>query len=260
MTPQRRLDRSAYELELDDDFDGPELDRTRWLPAYLPHWSTRERAAARYRLADGHLVLAIEEDQEPWSPEHDGLLRVSNLQTGAFSGPVGSTIGQHHFAPGLRVMQAQPVERLYTPHRGVVEVRLAAIDDPRSMVALWMIGFEDAPERSAEICVVEIFGTDVHDDHVIVGMGVHPFGDPTIRDELLKVRVDIDAREMHTYAAEWTEEAVHFYVDDDHVATVDQSPDYPMQLMLDIYELDGPPSGTYPKELHVDHVRGHRPR
>lgn len=260
MTAPGRLDRSGYELDHEDTFDGPELDRSRWLPYYLPHWSSRERSAARYRLTDGHLVLAIEEDQAPWAPEHDGRLRVSNLQTGTFSGPVGSTAGQHHFTPGLRVTEEQPAEYLWTPHRGIVEVRLAALDDPRTLVALWMIGLEDVPERSAEICVVEIFGTDVHDDHVVVGMGVHPFGDPTILDDLRKVRVDVDAREMHTYAVEWTEESLHFFVDDDHVTTVDQSPDYPVQLMLDIYELEGPPSGTYPKELHVEHVRSYRPR
>ena len=45
------------------------------------------------------------------------------------------------------------------------------------MVALWMIGYEDPPERSAEICVCEIFGREVGVDHALVGMGVHPLGD-----------------------------------------------------------------------------------
>jgi len=43
---------------------------------------------------------------------------------------------------------------------------------------------------------------------------------------------------------------------------VDQSPDYPMQLMLNIYEFpdEGPPqdADAYPKELVVDYVRGYK--
>jgi hypothetical protein len=37
----------GYELEFEDSFNGDALDERRWLPYYLPQWSTRERAAAR---------------------------------------------------------------------------------------------------------------------------------------------------------------------------------------------------------------------
>ena len=67
-------------------------------------------------------------------------------------------------------------------------------------------------------------------------MGVHPFGDPTIRDEFATEIGAVDARESHTYAAEWTPERVAFYVDDNLVKLVRQSPAYPMQFMLGIYE------------------------
>ena len=91
------LDRSGYELEFEDTFDGPALDERRWLPYYLPQWSSRERAAARYRLGDGRLTLLVEPDQPPWCPELDGEVQVSSLQTGLFSGPLGSALGQHRF-------------------------------------------------------------------------------------------------------------------------------------------------------------------
>jgi phosphohistidine phosphatase SixA len=67
-------------------------------------------------------------------------------------------------------------------------------------------------------------------------MGVHPFHDPAIRDEFATVPVPIDARDPHTYAAEWTPQRVAFYVDDNLVKVVRQSPAYPMQLMLDIIQ------------------------
>jgi hypothetical protein len=254
------LDRTGYELEFADDFEGDALDESRWIPHYLPHWSSRAQSRARYRVGGGRLVLRIDADQEPWSRQHDGGLRVSNLQTAVGSGPLGSAEGQHHFAPGLRVLEEQPARLLYTPHFGLVEARVAAPDDPRSMVALWMIGLEDEPQRSAEICVFEIFGRDVAGQTVTIGMGVHPFGDPRIRDEFHRVELPIDAREFHTYGAEWTPCGVGFYVDDRLVASVDQAPDYPVQLMLDIYEFEGEPAGEYPKEFVVDWVRGWRRR
>jgi Glycosyl hydrolases family 16 len=250
---------TAFELEFEETFSGDALDPGRWLPYYLPHWSSRERSAARYELADGYLRLLILEDQEPWCPELDGDVRVSSLQTGLFAGPVGSGVGQHRFNPEAVVTEAQRNVRLYTPCYGRIELRAKAGDDPQTMAALWLIGYEDEPERSAEICVCEIFGRDVGSDSALVGMGVHPFGDPAIVDDFTAVRVPIDVREFHVYSAEWTHEQVAFFVDGEPVKTVSQSPSYPMQLMLGIYEF--PPTsvrGRYPKEFVVDYVRGYR--
>ncbi|HSK56887.1 MAG TPA: glycoside hydrolase family 16 protein [Jiangellales bacterium] len=250
----------GYELVFEDRFTGPDLDRTRWLPYHLPHWSSREQAAARYGVGDDGLRLRIEADQPPWCPELDGDTRVSSLQTAVFSGPVGSPVGQHRFHPSAVVREGQVPQRLYTPTYGVVELRARATDDPRSMVALWMIGMEDEPERSAEICVCEIFGREVGPDRALVGMGVHPFGDPRIVDDFEKVEVLADVRDPHVYTMEWTPERVAFLVDGDRVKQVDQAPAYPMQLMLGIYEFGGRrPEDVYPKEYVVDYVRGYRP-
>jgi hypothetical protein len=257
--------KDGYELEFEDTFDGDALDRARWLPYHLPQWSSREQAAARYRLGDGLLRLVIEADQPPWCPELDGQTRVSSLQTGVFAGAVGGTVGQHRFKPEAVVRQAQDNARLYTPTYGLFELRARALDDPRCMVALWMIGYEDEPERSAEICICEIFGRDVGADTAGVGMGVRPFADPKIRNAFSVERVAIDARQPHLYAAEWTPERVAFFVDHRLVKTVEQSPAYPMQFMLGIYEFpdDGPAAGPargYPKQFEVDWFRGWRRR
>jgi beta-glucanase (GH16 family) len=132
------------------------------------------------------------------------------------------------------------------------------------MVALWLIGYEDEPTRSAEICVCEIFGRDVGANDASVGMGVHPFGDPSIVDDFSAVRVPIDVREFHVYAADWTRDQVTFFVDGDLVRTVRQSPVYPMQLMLGIYEFPPQDGGAelapadYPKAFVIDYVRGYR--
>jgi hypothetical protein len=241
------------ELEFEDTFDGDALDTGKWLPWYLPHWSSRERSAARYELRDGLLRLLIDAGTEPWCPELDGDVRVSSLQTGQFSGPLGSQVGTHAFVPHAVVREEQENARLYTPHHGRIEVRARATDDPDAMVSLWMPGYEGG-ERSGEICVFEIFGRDVRDDHAVVGLGVHPFGDSSLEDDFRRVTVPIDARDFHVYAADWTAERVVFHVDGEAVATVEQSPSYPLQLMLGLYAFA---PATTPKELVVDWVRGY---
>jgi beta-glucanase (GH16 family) len=184
---------------------------------------------------------------------------VSSLQTGVFAGPVGSPVGQSRFRPGLMVRQAQENARLYTPRYGLFELRAKAIADPRCMVALWMIGYEDEPDRSAEICICEIFGRDMAAGRAGVGMGLHPFGDPSIRDEFSVEDLAIDARDFHVYAAEWTPGYVAFFVDHQPVKLVEQSPGYPMQFMLGIYEFpEDQPGHRYPKQFVVDYFRGYR--
>ena len=180
-----------------------------------------------------------------------------------FAGPVGSPVGQSRFADGLVVRQAQDNARLFVPQYGLFELRARAVDDPRCMVALWMIGYEDEPERSAEICICEIFGRDMTADRAGVGMGLHPFGDPGIRDEFSVEDLAIDARDLHTYAAEWTPEHVAFFVDHRLVKLVSQSPAYPMQFMLGVYEFPdggeaGRPARPHPKEFVVDSFRAYR--
>jgi hypothetical protein len=252
--------KAGYQLEFEDTFDGDQLDGARWLPYYLPQWSSREASAARYQVGGGALRLLIEADQRPWCPEFDGDIRVSSLQTGVFAGPVGSPIGQQRFKPDLVVRQAQPDRRLYTPQYGLFELRAKAVDDPSCMVALWMIGYEDEPHRSAEICICEIFGRTVTPTSAAIGMGLHPFGDPTIRDEFAAEILPIDAREFHVYAAEWTPRRVAFFVDDRLIKTVEQSPRYPMQFMLGIYAFpDAAPATPYPKQFVIDYFRGYRP-
>lgn len=249
----------GYALELEDTFDADELDTATWLPHYLPQWSSRALAAARYSVGGGELRLRVDADQPPWCPELDGALRVSSLQTGVRSGPLGSSEGQHRFHPDARVTEVQEEQRLYTPQYGVVEMRARASADPHAMAALWMIGFEDAPERSAEICVFEIFGHEVGPGRALVGMGVHPFGDPAITDDFEKVPVDLDVTEPHDYAVEWASERVRFFVDGELVKEVEQSPGYPMQLMLSLYAFPDGDDQHWPKELVVERLRGYRP-
>lgn len=250
-------------LEVDEPFEGHELRPDLWLPYYLPQWSSRERSAAQYTLPGKGLHLHITEDQAPWNPAFDGELRVSNLQTGCFSGPLGSNEGQHHFKPGLQVTQEQPKLNLYTPLYGYFEVRLKAVPKPGYMVALWMIGLEETPEQSAELCICELFGQDATAKTLRVGYGLHPFGDPSIRKEFYQEEFSLDPAAFHTYGVLWTPGYCEFYINDQPTRRLEQSPQYPMQFMLNIYELPHqlPPagrSGPWPITLEVEFFRGYR--
>jgi len=262
--PPNPAHKPGYRLEFQDEFDGKELDSSRWLPFYLPQWSSRKRSAARYWMGNGVLKLLIEADQQPWCPEFDGGVRVSSLQTGCFSGRAGSRQGQHRFHPDLVVTEHQPEQRLFTPLYGYFETRLKAILVPGYMVALWMIGFEDRPERSAEICICEIFGHQALDGALRVGYGLHPFNDPEIQDDFHQEVVEVDAAGYHIYAADWSPGRVTFFVDHVPVRSIEQSPDYPMQLMLGVYEIpaylqESRGMGPWPRVFEVDYVRGYRP-
>ena len=62
---------------------------------------------------------------------------------------------------------------------------------------------------------------------------------------------------------EWTPGRVAFFVDGDLVKTAGQAPNYPLQLMLGIYEFPDKTDAErslrdYPKAFVVDYVRGYR--
>jgi hypothetical protein len=262
--PPNPLEKPGYRLDFHDEFDGVELDRSKWLPFYLPQWSSRERSAANHRLSDGALTLQIVDEQGPWCPEFDGGVRCSSLQTGLFAGPLGSHIGQHRFRPEVRVREVQPAERLYVPRYGYFELRAKAELDRDDLAALWMIGFEDAPELSGEITICELFGKGIRNGAATLGYGIKPVTDRMLRPgEFHEDVLPFDPAEFHIYAAEWRPDCVDFYLDNRRLRRVRPSPAYPMQFMLNVYALLPADSGPARKRnlptFTVDYFRAYRP-
>jgi hypothetical protein len=237
-----------------DDFDGSGLDLEVWLPHYLPQWSSRAESAAAYDVAGSELRLTIPPGQRIWCEgDHEPPLRVSGVQSGVFSGEVGSTVGQQPFREGQVVREAQPAQWGWTPLYGRIEVRARMELSPRSMASVWMVGLEQEPEQSGEICVFEVFGDAID----AVGSGIHPFRDPELSEEFDAPRTPIDVREPHVYAVDWTQGRVDFVIDGEPVKTVRQAPDYPLQLMIAVFDFPekGGPADHVPL-LAVDWVRG----
>ncbi len=265
--PANPLEKPGYRLEFNDEFDGPEIDTDKWVPFYLPHWSSRAHATPNYVFQDGNLVLQITKDQQPWCPEFDGEVRCSSIQTGAFCGPIGSRIGQHRFSDELIVREAQANVRKYTPQYGFFEIRAKGLRTSANHVSLWMIGYEDVPERSGEIAVFELVGMQTSSTLSYVRYGVHPWKDPQITDEFYEDAFKMDTAQYHIYAVDWTPTYIDFYTDNVKIRTINQSPQYPMQFMLGIYELPFAdawsgvydPNDPYPKQFTIDYFRAYQP-
>jgi Glycosyl hydrolases family 16 len=247
---------------LDERFATDSLDPDVWFPYYLPHWGSRAGAAATTAVRGGELHLTIPAEQGLWFPDvHEEPLRVSCVQTGSYAGPLGSPVGQQPFREGLVVREEQPTLWGYTPRYGSVEVRMRGAVSPRSMVAFWLAGIEDRPERSGEVCVAEIFGETVRDGSAAVGMGVHRFRDPALTEEFSAERVVLDVSADHTYGVDWRPGSLAFSIDGEVLRRLDQAPDYPMQLMIGVFDFParepGGDAGVPPvPELVVSRVTG----
>ncbi len=240
--------------DVEDDFSGglrPDL----WVAHYLPHWTTPDRSAARYDLTVEGLRLRIDADQRDWRAE-DTPMRVSNLQTGTFSGDLGSRRGTHRHRPdGLVVRTPTPTRLHWAPSAGRVEVTVSATRDVDCMLAAWLVGTEHQDEAAAgEICVCEI-------DAAAIGAtstaraGVKAHGDPRLTTDMVEVTLPFDASLPHTWTVIWGGGETLIGCEGTLLRRLPQAPDYPLFLMLDLFEI-GEPSGSYPKTATLHHVRG----
>ncbi|SKB04135.1 glycoside hydrolase family 16 protein [Aeromicrobium choanae] len=245
--------------DFDDDFDGPDLDRSVWLPHYLPAWSSRAASAADFEVRDSCLTLRIGPEQGLWcADDHHPPLRVSGVQSGNHSGPVGSTTGQQPFRDGLTVREEQETFWGWTPRLTSLEV-VARMDlSPRSMASCWLVGRELDPRESAEICLFEVFGDTLAPGSAEVGAGLHAFRDPDVPEDFATTRLPIDVGEFHTYALDWTADEVRFSVDGEPLRTCASPPTYPMQVILAVFDFPERAPGSDPDHvprLVVDRIR-----
>jgi hypothetical protein len=228
-----------------EHFEGSVLADDRWVPHYLPHWSSRAGTRASYDVADSVLRLRIPTDQGLWCPDrHSPALRTSTIASGLYAGPLGSTAGQQPFADGLTVTEEQPAFVGWLVHGGRVSVRARADVSARSMVSVWMTGFEDEPDRCGEVCVFEVFGDTVTSSSAGVGAGVHQFRDPALAEDFAVTPVDLDVRSWHTYSVSMTDSGCAWTVDDVPLRTSPACPAYPLQLFVGVFDFPEREDGT----------------
>ena len=256
----------------EDLFRGPDLDPGTWFPHYLPAWSSREQSRASYRVDAHGLTLDIPMDHPLWCEgDHDPPLRVSGIQSGNWSGPVGSAYGQVRFREGQLVVEEQERFDGWLPSAvrgpGRVEISARMELSPRSMAALFMSGVEDdeAQEQCGELCVFEVFGKDLGPEgapSAEVGVGIKAFRDPALRQDFDAPRLPIDVVEPHLFAVDWDADEAVFTVDGVVMRRCPRPPSYPLQLMLAVYDFPewsvGDDAHLVPR-LVVDRIAGSRP-
>src|SRR4029079_11505958 len=223
---------------LDEGFDGTELDRSVWLPHYLPAWSSLADSAADHEVRDSRLALRIRPDQALWCPDtHAEPLRVSGIMSGNHSGPVGSSRAPQPFLDGQLVREAQERFEGWLQSNGHVEITCPIALAPRSMAALWLAGWEEDPVESGELCVFEIFGRSMRaGPSAEVGMGVKQLRDPRLVHDFDAPPLPIDVARHHTYAVDWAADEAPFSADGKVVRRCRRPPTYPMQLMVAVFD------------------------
>lgn len=241
--------------DVDDAFDGATLRGDLWVDHYLPHWTTPDRSAARYDLLAPGLRLRIDADQPDWRPE-DAPLRVSNLQTGLAAARVGTTQGMHRHRPdGLAVRTATPERLLWAPAAARVDVTVTASRDPGTMLAIWLVGAEQAGQRqSGEICVAEIDAAAVGPP-VRARSGIKAHADPDLTTDMAEVEARLHAGRPHTWSVQWSAGQTLLGCEGRVLRRLHQAPAYPVLLMVDLFETAAP-AGSYPKAAVVHRVRG----
>jgi hypothetical protein len=93
-----------------------------------------------------------------------------------------------------------------------------------------------------------------------IPVGLHKFRDPGLTEDFTTVPLPIDIAEFHTYAVDWQPGSLTFTVDGEVVRRIGQSPDYPVQVMLAVFDFpakaDPSATSTPVPELIVSQVAG----
>ena len=260
--PANSLYKPGYTLDFSDEFDQNSLDSSHWTDYYLPHWcKDPETSKGNYRFEDGCLVEYIAEDQKPWCPELDGDILSSAVMSFDQS-------WIHNFS-GNGISQERNTWYGYVTKYGYFEIR-AKLADCRGggHQAWWMVGmqqdtnnWEDSKE-TAEIDILENF----FDAPSSWKYAAHGWNDPDFQPYWYVRTYDLPdytdlTDSFHIYAMEWTPSCLKFYLDNQLIDIIHDSPDYPMGTILNIYANTGtsPTNNIWPKEWYIDYFRVWKP-
>ena len=238
--PPNPLEKEGWILDRHDEFGGPALDETLWIPRYNEYRKPPGETDAHFIFRDGCLVLQIP----------DSSVGVSSLQTGA-----------KDFLHGDSFDHSIPEDMKYTPQYGYFEIRAKTQEGSGIHCAFWGIGTKETPDRNAEIDVFEILGREERS----LMWNLHGWNDPKLQaHDGANVQLDFKPSDgFHIYALEWTPERIKLYVDNRLTGTIEASPDYPFVFLLGIYENAGWTGDVdtgiaYPKEFAIDYFRAYK--
>lgn len=262
--PGNQLQKQGYRLIFHDEFNENNLDTKYWVNKYLSSWSTTSQNASNYLVNNGHLQLQINQNSQPWCPEFDGQTIVSGIST-------GNRNSLHNWTGKNIVRNPDKTELTHINQYGYYEMRMKGQPGSARHSAWWLLGFEDTPEQSAEIDIMEVQGRDNHK----VPPNLHSWRDKIAFPHFTGLRLYYDKNksfndEYHVYGFDWQKgtgtrsgypDRIVFYVDGNEYAKVSVNIDYPMIQLLSLYEKrSGGWTGSwqwepYPNTMDIDYVR-----
>lgn len=149
-----------------------------------------------------------------------------------------------------------PTRLLWAPSAGRVDVTVSATRDPGCMLAAWLVGTEHLDARQAgEICLFEIDADAIGVDATTARAGIKAHGDARLVTDMIDVRIPVDATRPHTWTAIWGAGETVIGCEGVVLRRLSQAPDYPLFLMLDLFEVEAP-GGSYPKTAVLHRVGG----
>jgi hypothetical protein len=133
--------------------------------------------------------------------------------------------------------------------RSHLDERFAGRDPDRSVWVPYYLPHWSS--RGASEATWEVRDGELH-------LTIHRFRDPALVEEFSAERVPLDVTRFHRYGVDWRPEGLTFTIDGAVVRRVRQSPAYPMQLMIGVFDFPAKATGDDEPvpELVVSHVTG----
>lgn len=222
--------------ELGDEFDGSELDRSKW-HATNPEWEGRQPgfyAEENVRVADGRLRITMRRDTAPAALA----------------------------AKGYRDWSSGAVQSRALASYGYYEIRAKAMGSSGSS-AFWF--YRHTPTSWTEIDVFEIFARSEKKRREVT-MTLHLFdpvsGHDTPREAIWRAPFDLDD-DFHVYGLAWSADEIAFDIDGVTVhRTANTHWHEPLSLNLDSETMEVwaglPRDADLPSTFEIDYVRAWR--
>ncbi|MGY0234188.1 family 16 glycosylhydrolase [Longispora urticae] len=252
--PANPTTKSGYTLDFQEEFDGTSLNTTKFLPYYLPHWtSNRENAAARYTVGNGVLTERLDADTPAWNAQYDGAVKISSIQT-------YNKDWWHKFNSSMPNDHHEPDFNGYSTKYGYFETRAKLSNvGGGGHQALWLVGTEDTSSASAnsEIDFIETFFSKPTTWRI----AAYGWGDPNFLSSWVlhedPVPSGSPTTEFHVYGMEWTPTELKFYYDNQLYKTIADAPNMAMGMILGLYTDagSGQHNNVWPKSWQVDYLR-----
>ncbi|WP_329611683.1 glycoside hydrolase family 16 protein [Kitasatospora herbaricolor] len=253
-TPPNPTTKSGYTLDFQEEFDGPSLNTSKWLPSYLPHWtSTPANAQARYTIANGTLTERLDADTPAWNAQYDGTVKISSIQS-------YEKDNWHRFNGSMPNDHHEPDFNGYSTKYGYFEMRAKNSNvGGGGHQALWLVGTDDTTlgNANSEIDMVETFFSNPNNWRI----AAYGWSDPNFLSSWYlsdnPVPSGSPTTEYHLYGMDWTPTQLNFYYDNQLYKTINDAPNSPMGMILGLYTDagSGVHNNVWPKTWNVDYLR-----